>query len=232
LHKLEVFNKILLVLNKEVISDTLPFLNPGDSVAQALDLMADFHVADLPVVAENKLLGLIREDILLNTPDDQELISRLENTFSKVAVHANTHFLEAVQRVNEFNLTVVPVVEEDSEYLGSITVMDLLRQLSATIGANEAGGIIVLEMDKIDFSFSEISKLVETNDAQITQLNTFTDNHSGILYVTLKINKLEIADIVSTFQRYEYRVKYYFGEELYQNELRSNYDHLMNYLNI
>jgi len=27
-------------------------------------------------------------------------------------------------------------------------------------------------------------------------------------------------------------VKYYFGEELYENELKNNYDHLMNYLNI
>jgi acetoin utilization protein AcuB len=220
------------VLNKEIISDTLPSLNPGDSIAQALELMSDFHVADLPVVAENKLLGIVNEDVLLNAKDAGALISHLENTFSKVVVHANTHFFEAVQRVNEFNLTIVPVVEEDSEYVGSISISDLLRQLSITTGTNESGGIIVLEMERINFSFSEISKIVETNDAQITQLNTFSDNQLGIFYVTLKINKLEIADIVATFQRYEYRVKYYFGEELYQNELRSNYDHLMNYLNI
>ena len=220
------------MLNKEIISDTLPSLNPGDSIAQALELMSDFHVADLPVVAENKLLGIVNEDVLLNAKDAGALISHLENTFSKVVVHANTHFFEAVQRVNEFNLTVVPVVEEDSEYVGSISIADLLRQLSITTGTNETGGIIVLEMERINFSFSEISKIVETNDAQITQLNTFSDNQLGIFYVTLKINKLEIADIVATFQRYEYRVKYYFGEELYQNELRSNYDHLMNYLNI
>jgi acetoin utilization protein AcuB len=220
------------VLNKEIISDALPSLNPGDPAAQALDLMADFHVAHLPVVSENKLIGLIAEDVLLNLADDSELLANLENSFSKIAVHANSHFFEAVQRLNESNLTVVPVVEEDSEYVGSIVVTDLLRQISNSIGINEAGGIIVLEMEKISFSLSEINKLVETNDAQITQLNTFTDNHSGIFYVTLKINKLEIADIIATFQRYEYRVKYYFGEELYQNELRSNYDHLMNYLNI
>ena len=220
------------MLNKEIISDTLPSLNPGDSIAQALELMSDFHVADLPVVAENKLLGMVNEDVLLNATDAGELISHLENTFSKIVVHANTHFFEAVQRVNEFNLTVVPVVEEDLEYVGSISITDLLRQLSITTGTNETGGIIVLEMERINFSFSEVSKLVETNDAQITQLNTFSDNQQGIFYVTLKINKLEIADIVATFQRYEYRVKYYFGEELYQNELRSNYDHLMNYLNI
>jgi len=220
------------VLNKEIISDTLPSLNPGDSVAQALELMSDFRVSDLPVVAENKLLGLINEDILLNVADGQELISHLENSYSKIVVHGNTHFFEAVQRLNEYNLTVVPVVEEDLEYIGAISITDLLKQLSATIGAGDTGGIVVLEMEKVNFSFSEISKLVETNDAQITQLNTFSDKQSGNFYVTIKINRLEIADIVATFQRYEYRVKYYFGEELYQNELRSNYDHLMNYLNI
>jgi hypothetical protein len=87
-------------------------------------------------------------------------------------------------------------------------------------------------MEKLSFSFSEIGKLVETNDAQITQLNTWPDPQSGNFYIVLRINKQEISDIVATFQRYEYQVKYYFGEELYENELRSNYDHLMNYLNI
>jgi acetoin utilization protein AcuB len=87
-------------------------------------------------------------------------------------------------------------------------------------------------MEQRNFSFSELSKLVETNDAQITQLNTYWDTNSSSFLVTLKINKFEISDIVATFQRYEYQVKYYFGEELYVNELKSNYDHLMNYLNI
>jgi hypothetical protein len=41
-----------------------------------------------------------------------------------------------------------------------------------------------------------------------------------------------VSDLISTFQRYEYNVKYYFGEELYENELKTNYDNLMNYLNI
>jgi formyltetrahydrofolate hydrolase len=104
--------------------------------------------------------------------------------------------------------------------------------LGKTTGANEPGGIIVLEMEQRNFSFSEISKLIETNDAQITQLNTHWDNNSSTFFVTIKVSKFEISDIIATFQRYEYQVKYYFGEEMFENELRSNYDHLMNYLNI
>nr|WP_277349354.1 hypothetical protein [Pseudoflavitalea sp. G-6-1-2] len=133
---------------------------------------------------------------------------------------------------NEHNLSLVPITEKDNEFIGVITVPDLLKQLGKTTGANEPGGIIVLEMEQRNFSFSEISKLVETNDAQITQLNTQWDNSAAAFFVTMKISKFEISDIVATFQRYEYQVKYYFGEEQYENELRSNYDHLMNYLNI
>ena len=220
------------MLNKEIISASIPSLHLNDPVSQALDLMADFHVTHLPVVVEDKLAGLVSEDALLNVEDDTTKLSQLQGTFSKTAARADAFFFEAVQMVNESALTVVPVITGESEYIGAITATDLLRQLGRTSGASDAGGIIVLEMEKVSFSFSEISKLVETNDAQITQLNTYPDAASGSFYIILRINKLEISDIIATFQRYEYQVKYYFGEELYENELRSNYDHLMNYLNI
>jgi CBS domain-containing protein len=220
------------VLNKEIISASIPSLHLNDPVSQALDLMADFHVTHLPVVVEDKLAGLVSEDALLNVEDDSIRLAQLQGSFSRIAAHADAFFFEAVQMVNESALTVVPVITGESEYIGAITATDLLRQLGRTSGVNDTGGIIVLEMEKVSFSFSEISKLVETNDAQITQLNTYPDASSGNFYITLRINKLEISDIIATFQRYEYQVKYYFGEELYENELRSNYDHLMNYLNI
>ncbi len=93
-------------------------------------------------------------------------------------------------------------------------------------------GLIVLEMEGNQYSFNEISKLIETNDAQITQLNTSNDPETGIMQVTIRINRPEVSDIVATFQRYEYNVKYFFGEEQYANELQTNYDNLMNYLKI
>ncbi len=194
--------------------------------------MADFHVTHLPVVVDDKLAGLVSEDDLLNVENDSTLLSQLQPGFSHLSVHADGYFYEAVQLVNENGLTLIPVVTAESEYTGAIIATDLLRQLGRVTGVSDLGGIIVLEMDKVSFAFTEISKLVETNDAQIIQLNTYTDANSGSFFITLRINKAEISDIISTFQRYEYQVKYYFGEELYENELRANYDHLMNYLNI
>jgi acetoin utilization protein AcuB len=220
------------LLNKEIITLTIPSLRLSDSVSHVQDLMSELHVAHLPVVAEGKLAGLVSEESLLNAPDQNSPLFQMKSEFSKIAVHGDTHFLEAVQFVNDFNLSLIPVILEQAEYLGCITTTDLLKNLGMITGAKDPGAVIVLEMERVGFSFSEISKLVETNDAQITQLNTYTDLQSQAFYVTLKINRLEISDIIATFQRYEYKVKYYFGEELYENELRSNYNHLMNYLNI
>jgi acetoin utilization protein AcuB len=220
------------LLNKEIISAAIPSLHLNDPVSQALDLMADFHVTHLPVVIEDKYAGLVSEDDLLNVENDDVLLAQLQPNFSQISAHADGYFYEAVQLVNENGLTLIPVIASESEYTGSIIATDLLRQLGKVVGTADLGGIIVLEMEKVSFSFTEISKLVETNDAQIIQLNTYTDAASGSFNITLRINKAEISDIVSTFQRYEYQVKYYFGEELYENELRNNYDHLMNYLNI
>jgi len=225
-------NIAIPLLNREIISAAIPSLHLNDPVSQALDLMADFHVTHLPVVVEEKLAGLVSEDDLLNVENDDTLLAQLQPGFSSIAAHAEAFFYEAVQLVNENGLTLIPVVTRESEYAGSIIATDLLKHLGRVSGVTDPGGIIVLEMEKVSFSFAEITKLVETNDAQIIQLNTYTDAASGSFYITLRINKAEISDIVSTFQRYEYQVKYYFGEELYENELRNNYDHLMNYLNI
>jgi CBS domain-containing protein len=220
------------VLNQEILSISIPPLHPDDSVLLAREAMEDHHVAHLPVILDQKLLGIISEDSLLNSESDSMPLTRLQSSFSGAAVQGSNHIIETIQLLNEFNLTLVPVINKESDYLGAITALELLRNAGILIGAGDPGALVVLELDKVNFSFAEISKLVETNDAQITQLNTYFDAIHSTFYITLRINKKEISDIIATFQRYEYKIKHYFGEEHYDNELRSNYNHLMNYLSI
>lgn len=220
------------MLTRELLSQTLPYLHLQDKVYQALQMMNDNHVTHLPIVDGDKYIGLISENDLLQAENDNSPIKSLEQAFATIAIKEEEHFLKAVQMAVENGLSVVPVISEENELTGTVVYDDLLRFSSEFMSLNEPGGLIVLEMNSNQYSFNEISKLVETNDAQITQLNTSNDAETGIMQVTLRINKPEVSDIVATFQRYEYTVKYFFGEELYANELRSNYDNLMNYLKI
>lgn len=218
------------MLTRDLISNAIPYLHKSDTVYHALQLMNDYHVAHLPVVENESYLGIISEEQLLQS-DEELALNDLQITDGTTSVQANEHFLKAIHTAVVNKLSIVPVVEE-KQLLGIVTYNDLLRNASEFMSLNQPGALIVLEMDSRNYSFTEINRLVESNDAQITQLNTFTDAETGMMQVTIRVNKLEVSDLLSTFQRYEYNVKYYFGEELYENELKTNYDNLMNYLKI
>ena len=218
------------MLTRDLISQSIPYLHKQDKVYHALQLMNDYHVAHLPVVQDESYLGIVSEEQLLHS-DDSIAIEELPVTDGSTSVQANDHFLKAIQVAVANKLSIVPIVE-DKQMLGVVTYDDLLRNTSDFMSLNSPGGLIVLEMESNAYSFAEVNRIVESNDAQITQLNTYLDPQSGIMMVTVRLNKLEISGIIATFQRYEYNVKYYFGEEIYENELRNNYDHLMNYLKI
>ena len=218
------------MLTRNIISHSLPYLHKQDKVYQALQLMSDYHVAHLPVVEEEKFLGIVSEEQLLHS-DEENQLEELSFTDSDTSVQANEHFLKAIQIAVQNNLSIVPVVE-DKQMLGIVTYNDLLRNASDFMSLNLPGALIVLEMESANYSFTEINRIVESNDAQITQLNTYIEPETKSMQVTIRVNKMEISSLIATFQRYEYNIKYYFGEELYENELRSNYDNLMHYLEI
>lgn len=218
------------MLTRDVISQSIPYLHAHDKVHRALQLMNDYHVTHLPMVKEEAYVGVVSEEQLLHS-DDEDFIGELTLQDGTASVQATDHFLKAVQVAVANKLSVVPVIEGE-QMLGVVTYDDLLRNTSNFMSLSQPGALIVLEIESTSYSFAEISRIVETNDAQITQLNTAIDPETGIMQVTIRISKVEVSDIIATFQRYEYNVKYYFGEELYENELRSNYDNLMNYLKI
>jgi len=220
------------MLTVDLSSQTLPYLRLQDKVYQALQLMNDNQVTHLPIVEGEKYIGIISEDDLLLAENDHSALSDLQQAFASISVKSDEHFLKAIQVAAENGLSVVPIVDNENDIAGAVVYSDLLKHASDFMSLNEPGGLIVLEMPSNQYSFSEISKILETNDAQITQLNTFNNPETGIMRITIRINKPDVSDVVAAFQRYEYDVKYFFGEELYVNELRSNYDNLMNYLKI
>ncbi|MDB5190911.1 MAG: hypothetical protein JWQ96_474 [Segetibacter sp.] len=210
----------------------LPTVEPVDKVSLALQLMDDFDIFHLPVIDDtNKFLGLVVKEDLLDT-NESAPIKALQHEFLDKAVKTNEHFLSAIKLASEFSLSIIPVVSDEKEWIGAITLPDLLKASSTFTGAEEPGAIIVLEMERKSYSFGEISRLVETNDAHITQFNTQTEIETGLLIVTFKVSKMEVSDIIATFQRYDYTIRYFIGEEHYENELRHNFENLMSYLKV
>jgi CBS domain-containing protein len=215
----------------QIMSYDVQPLSVHDKVSDALLVMEERRLSHLPVVEGDKYLGMIEEDDLLDEQPDTKLFDLMGSLVGS-AVRGSDHFLIAVKACHLYDLDIVPVSNERQEFEGVITRETLFRNLARTTGADEYGSMIVLEMEKKDYSPGLFNRLVESNDALITQLNSWSDPSNSLMTVVLRINKEEISDIVATFQRHGFTVRYYLGEELFRNELQSNLDHLMNYLNM
>ena len=219
------------MLAKDLINNNIPRLQLQDTVGKALQLLDDYRITHLPVISDGKFLGLISEEDLLDLEDKRVPMELLQEFFIAASVPSNVHFLNAVSISIQHDTNIIAVVQGD-EYLGVITNYDLLTTLGNFSGANEIGGIIELKMPANQFHLSEISRIVESNDCTILHLNTTIDANTGMLTVTLHINKREIYSLLATFQRYEYEVTYSYGVGDYEDELSDNYNHLMHYIRI
>lgn len=220
------------MLSSELINHNIPQLRLQDTVVKAKQLINDYKLTHLPVVADNLFLGYISEEDLLDVEDEKIPVELIQEHFLKGFIYDDVHFLNAVQFCNQYETNIVSVVNRSHHFMGVITTTELLKCMGDFAGANEIGGIIILEMERIQFSISEISRIVESNNCTILHLNTTTHPNSGILSVTLHLNRKEISSIVSAFERYEYQIKYHFGDQIFEDKTDANYRNFMNYLNI
>ncbi len=194
----------------QLISAEITIQGLHDPVGMVLHQMEDMKLRHLPVSEDDKFLGLIAEDDLHDEADETPL-DTLQDYFIKSFVKATDYFLVAVKLSHVMQLDLIPVLNEKNELEGVITRDTLFRELAKMTGSAEYGSLVVLEMEKSDYSVGEINRLVESNDAVITQLNTWSDNTTHLMTVILRINKEEISDIVASFQRHDYTCKVLYG---------------------
>lgn len=218
------------MLTQELISNVVPVLHQTDTGSKALRLMNEYHLAQLPLVADNKYLALVEEDAIMDWENPDLLLENAGDFAFRPAIMEGTHFFEALKLFYDMKLSVLPVISRDKEYLGLITKDNLLAALAQYNGVKEAGGLLVLELEPRDYSLSEIARIAESNDVTLLSVNTVTNPATARLEVLLKTNRQELHGLVATFERFNYTIKYVFSEELEEDLVKKNYDLLMNYI--
>ena len=169
---------------------------------------------------------------MLDIEEIKTTIEHIQDCFITSFIQDDVHFLNALNYCNQFESNIVPIVTKHKDFCGVITASGLLKTIGEFSGANEIGGLIILEMDRINFSISEISRIIENNDSTILHLNTITNKETGMLIVTLHINNRDLSSIVSSFERYKYNVSYHFGAVEIEDTTDNNYRNLMKYLDL
>jgi predicted transcriptional regulator len=216
----------------QYISPGIPVASPADTGKGILKMMQDWHLTELALVVEGKYHALIKEDDLLHWEAADTAIINAPFLHEHLSVKDNEHPYNAACRLAEAELSLLPVVNEENQYLGALTREELFNFFCDNSGLGQNGGIIVLSIAPMDYSLSEIARICENNDAIILNVQLFTYPGQNLMDVLLKTGSKDLRGLKASFERYEYTVKEVFGEMPVQEDLEDRYRLLMNYINM
>ncbi|HEX7584682.1 MAG TPA: CBS domain-containing protein [Prolixibacteraceae bacterium] len=221
------------MIAQNLLSEVVPPLRLTDSGQKALNWMEIFRISHLPVVDGKSLVGLISDKIIYDLNIIDKPIGEYSEYLLSPHIHTNQHIYEVFSTVSVLKLTAVPVLDLHHQYVGVITVFDLAQKFADLVAVTEPGGVIVLELNSINYSLSQIAQIVEGNDAKILSFYISQENESRLMNVTLKINVIDLSAIIQTFVRYDYDIKaVYMDDSIIQNLYDDRLDQLMKFMNI
>ena len=111
------------------------------TVADALSLMAEYHIGGIPVVdGDNKLVGIVTNRDLRFERNTGKPIDEVMTKDNLVTTHQQTDLTAAAQILQENKIEKLPVVDDDNHLIGLITYKDITKAKDKPMACKDEKG--------------------------------------------------------------------------------------------
>ncbi|MDO5608972.1 MAG: CBS domain-containing protein [Capnocytophaga sp.] len=212
--------------NENPLRNDLPQFTPDTAVSEAIGLV-EKKTSHIPFFAEGQLLGMLPYELVLEADSDAKLGSLMYES-EIFSVRTDTHWQEVLEVFGKYDTDRIPVLDKSGECVGYYLLNDFIHRFSETPFLKETGSFIVVEKAG-DYSFAEVSQIVESNRSQL--LGIFVSDLSvSHTQLTIKVMTDTVSDILDDFRRYGYVIVLEKEDDLYLRELKDKSDYFDKYL--
>ena len=215
---------------RNYINNDFRAIDSQETIAAVQDFFGDLTFSSFPVVEGGIYIGSIAADDL-ETFDTDKKVADYKYTLEHFFARATMIWLDVLEIFAKNHTNIVPVLDEENAYLGYYELEDIVKFFHETPFLKEQGGIIVVKKSILDYSMSQITQIVESNNGKLLGLFV-SEADAETIQVTIKIALGSMNDIIQTFRRYNYEIVSEHHEDNYLNSLKERSDYLDKYLNI
>ena len=221
------------MIAEELVNEMIPALSMKDIAEKAILWMGELRTNFLPVIEKGFFKGFVSEDIIFENNDLEKEIKEIKLIAENCYVNKKQHYYDVIRLIKENHIDLVAVIDDDQNYLGVVTIEDIINALSESSAIQNPGAIIILSINKIDYSLAEVTRLVEENNAKVLSSYVKSDpQDSNKLLLTLKINILESTRIIATLERFGYNIIAQFLESDEKESHQDRLNLLLKYIDI
>ena len=214
----------------DYITNDYKALDNQETIADVQDFFIDVSFSHFSVLNEGVYVGCIASDDI-ETFDSDKKIADYKYALEGFFARKNMIWLDVLEVFAKNHTNVVPVLDDENSYLGYYELEDIVKFFHETPFLREQGGIIVVKKSILDYSMSQITQIVESNNGKLLGLFV-SDATVDSVEITIKIALGSMNEIIQTFRRYNYEIITEHQEDNYLNSLKERSDYLDKYLNI
>ena len=220
-----------------MVSELIDYLNndfnpikTDDLISHTQDFFSDVNYSHFAVIDDTTYIGSVAADDIENFDSDKKVNDYrygLEGFF----VRNTMIWLDVMEVFAKNEANVVPVLDENNAYIGYYQLDDVVKFFNETPFLKEKGDVIIIEKGVLDYSFSQITQIIESNNSKVLGLFVSATTPSTV-QITIKVAVGSINEIIQTFRRYNYEVVSKHQEDNLLSSLKERSEYLEKYLNI
>lgn len=212
------------------LSNSFRAIDSQETILAVNDFLVELNFSHFPVLENNTYIGsLVVDD--LETFDFDKKVMDYKYTLEPFFVRTSMNWLDVLEVFGKNHSNIVPVLDESNQYLGFYELSDCMRFFNETPFVKESGGIIIVKKSILDYSISQITQIVESNNVKILGLFVSNSDNENV-EITIKVTLGMMNEIIQTFRRYNYEIISEHNDDIYINNLKERSEYLDKYLNI
>ncbi len=200
----------------------------NETIVTLIETCNHYGFSHLPVVEKGIYRGMIRYDDLIEIENKEDLLKNYTHLLEKIYLTDRMNWTENLNHLTRNEANVMGVLDLSGTYIGIRLLDDILNLISDKAFINEQGYVLVVRKLTADFSFSELTQIIESDGGKI--LGILVNEQSQNTEVEIKVQTDEINEIIQSFRRYDYQIVSQMEEDLHLQELKEHSDFLRRYL--
>lgn len=126
-----------------VITDPF-FLSPDHKIGDALSIMEHYRISGVPITEGPKLVGILTNRDLRFETDFTQPIKHIMTSKNLITAPVGTTMAEAMQLLRKYKIEKLPLVDDDFNLKGLITIKDIEKTIKYPHAAKDQRGRLVV----------------------------------------------------------------------------------------
>ena len=161
----------------------------------------------------------------------EALVSDYEYAFEHYFIPLTATWDTVVEAFALYQTDMLPVINEGGDFIGYYHLDEFVLQFIETPFIQEAGYVLILQKDTLNYSLAEVSSIVEENGGKLLGLYLSNRTENNVL-ITLKITTNRLSEILQHLRRYGYGILTEKEDDHYRKELKDIADYFEKYLDL